>query len=644
MEANISHVLGEESNLTVLIPGFHVRPTQQAMAQAVSRALANAKTLVVEAGTGTGKTLAYLAPAILSGKKVILSTGTKNLQDQLFYRDIPLLKKALPQPFKVSLLKGRANYLCHQRLERSLRDGRFTDLSTVRDLHILHDWSGHTQSGELSEINAIKEDAPVWPWVTSSKDNCLGQTCPNIDNCFLYHARKQAQIADLVIINHHLLFADIALRDTGLGEILPGADAIILDEAHQIPDVASHFFGLHISSRQLIDWLRDCALELKLSAVDYVSFQMQEAHFARVLTALQHIFKQKPEKDTQQTLLHNTMASYVLEELIQVIQVIEEIMYALAGQSKEIAQCWHRSVDLKKRLQEWLTTSREDYTYWYETRGTAFTLHTTPIDVASVFAEYWRKETRAWVFTSATLTVNQQFDHFVDRLGIKPDQELYLASPFDYTQQAILYIPKGLPNPNHEHYTRDFIKAAIPVLHASQGRAFILFTSHRALQQAASYLATAIDYPLLVQGSMPKHLLLEQFRQVENPVLLGTDSFWEGVDVRGDALSCVIIDRLPFASPSDPLTKARIDALKARGEDPFYSFQIPQAILALKQGIGRLIRDANDKGVLMIGDPRLVNRSYGRLFFKDLPPIPITRQITKVQQFFETMSCETEPS
>ena len=644
MDETLSRILGTDSNLSVFIPGFTPRKSQQEMAEAVSHTIAHAETLLVEAGTGTGKTLAYLIPAILSGKKIIISTGTKNLQDQLFLRDIPLLKKVLPISFKVSVLKGRANYLCHQRLDRSLSDGRFTDFATVRDLHIIHDWSSHTATGELSEIKAIKEDAAVWPWVTSTKENCLGQACPNMNDCFLVRARRQAQQSDLVIINHHLLFADIALRDTGFGEILPGADAIILDEAHQVPEIASHFFGMHLSSRQLLDWLRDCGLELKSLAIDASVFHIQEAHFARALHALIHIFTQKPERATWQDVTQGSTCQYALEELIAIIQVIEEILYTLAEQSKELVQCWQRSIDLKQRLQDWLEAKREGYTYWYEWRKQAFSLHATPIQVADVFAEYWQKETRAWVFTSATLTVAQQFEHFIKRLGIKPQQSLQLASPFDFSQQALLYIPKGLPNPNSDTYTSDFIKTTVPVLNASQGRAFLLFTSHRALQHAAQLLSTLVEFPLFIQGTMPKHQLLEQFRMSANSVLLGTDSFWEGVDVRGEALSCVIIDRLPFAFPSDPLIKAQIQWLKERGEDPFYSLQIPQAILALKQGIGRLIRDQSDRGVLMIGDPRLVNRSYGQLFFKDLPPIPLTRHLTAVQQFFDKTICLVETS
>jgi len=637
-----SQVLGKNGLLSQAIDGFTSRDAQQKMADAVEKALIFNSQLVIEAGTGTGKTFGYLVPIFLAQKKTIISTGTKNLQDQLFFKDIPIIKKMLSFPVKVVLLKGRANYLCKQRLERNLEDGRFISRQLVSQLHMVHEWAGITQTGDIAELTTIAEDSAIWPQVTSTADNCLGQDCPFYKDCFVVKARQQALTAEIVIVNHHLFFADMALQEDGFGELLPGADAIVFDEAHHLPDIASQFFSTTLTSRQLIELARDTEAEILQSAKDSAQViektdQLQAAvHEMRL--AMGQELRRAPWPEQLSPLLE-TSIQWVKKNL----QTLEEFLKMMAVRSKGLENCWRRTIQLIEQFNLLTGETPENTVHWFETFMQSFALQLTPMIVAENFKRYIEEKKRAWIFTSATLTVKNTFQLFIDTLGLRNALQLQLKSPFDYQKQSLLYAPRGLPDPHHRDYVYALVEAAIPVLAATQGKAFLLFTSYKAMEQAAELLKNRVSYPLLVQGSMPKKELIEQFKSYGNAVLLGTSSFWYGVDVRGDALSCVIIDKLPFAAPEDPILKARIQMLKKQGMDPFQEYQLPNAILTLKQGAGRLIRDVQDYGILMICDPRLVGSRYGEAFLQSLPEMTRTRDIEKVREFLRQHELSTDP-
>lgn len=633
-------VLGDTGLLKQAITGFTPRASQQQMAEAIERTLEQNGQLVVEAGTGTGKTFAYLIPAFLSQKKTIISTGTKNLQDQLFFKDIPVIKKILSFPLKVVLLKGRANYLCHYRLKTSLEDGRFPSRQMISQLQEVHTWSSATVSGDIAELTSIPEDSGIWPYVTSTVDNCLNQDCEFYNKCHVVHARQEALAADIVVVNHHLFFADMALQEEGFGELLPGADAVIFDEAHHLPDIASQFFSTAITGRQITELARDVELEGLQSANDMAeiggaSMQLQIAvqdMRAALGTELRRASWPETPAEPLQKAIDNVKAR---------LQRLDEILKPAIARSKGLENCWRRTAQLITRFNLLTGHTPEDNIHWFETYLQSFTLQITPMIVADHFKKFMSQKKRAWIFTSATMTVKNSFQLFVDTMGLDKGLQLLLKSPFDYQQQALLYVPRGLPDPRDKTFTAKLIEAAIPVLEATQGKAFLLFTSYKAMELAAELLRDRVSFPLLLQGSMPKRELIEQFKQLGNAVLLGTSSFWYGVDVRGDALSCVIIDKLPFAAPDDPILQGRIQMLRKQGEDPFMSYQLPQAVLTLKQGAGRLIRDSEDRGILMICDPRIVGNRYGEVFLQSLPDMPRTRDLTKVQDFFnnyETIS------
>ncbi len=642
---NSSQILGEKGLLSQVIDGFTSRDSQQKMASAVEKALELHSQLVIEAGTGTGKTFGYLVPIFLAQKKTIISTGTKNLQDQLFFKDIPIIKKILPFPIKVVLIKGRANYLCKQRLERNVADGRFVSRNLVTQLHTINDWAGVTQTGDISELTTIAEDSTIWPSVTSTPDNCLNQECPFYKDCFVVKARQQAMTAEIVVVNHHLFFADMALQEDGFGELLPGADAIVFDEAHQLPEIASQFFSTTLTSRQLIELARDCEAEILQSARDarhvIEETDKLQASVQDMRLGMGQELRRAPWPEPKSSLLESN-----IQAVLQSLQLLEELLKTIAIRSKGLENCWRRAVQLIEKFTLLTGKSPDDTVHWFETFMQSFTLQLTPMVVAENFKRYIEEKKRAWIFTSATLTVKNTFRLFIDSLGLNHALQLQLKSPFDYQKQSLLYVPRGLPDPHHMDYTRALIESAIPVLEATQGKAFFLFTSYKAMEMAAELLKDRIPYPLLLQGSMPKKELIDQFKSFGNAVLLGTSSFWYGVDVRGDALSCVIIDKLPFAAPDDPILKARIQMLKKQGIDPFQGYQLPNAILILKQGAGRLIRDVRDYGVLMIGDPRLVGSRYGEAFLQSLPDMSRTRDLEKVRDFLQQhqeSQCETEP-
>ncbi|MBS0431488.1 MAG: ATP-dependent DNA helicase, partial [Proteobacteria bacterium] len=629
-----SALLGADGPFARELPNFAPRATQQRMADAVAAAIDEGGTLVAEAGTGTGKTFAYLVPALLSGKRVIVSTGTRNLQDQLFHRDLPRVRSVLGAKIDAALLKGRANYLCLYRLEQTARDGTFPARAQASDLHTIRAWRSRTRSGDRAELAEVPEGSPLWPRVTSTTENCLGSECPFFDDCFVMKARRRAQEADFVVVNHHLLFADLALKQEGFGDILPGAHAFILDEAHQVPELAGQFFSVGISARQLNelgnDALSECAgqagaLSVLQPALDGLHDALRKARLA---------FDPLPQRGAFAQLEADANAH---DALIALDAALDALAIALGGQaerSKGLSSVHERALHLGERLSRIAERAGENEVRWYELSERGFTLNATPLDLAPPLRALREATRAAWIFTSATLSVAGNFDHYTQQLGLDDPETLALGSPFDYPAQALCYLPQGLPEPSARDYTERVIEAALPVLHASYGRAFLLFTSHRALRRAAELLEGKIDYPLFVQGSAPRHRLLNDFRESGNGVLLGAASFWEGVDVAGEALSCVVIDKLPFAAPDDPVLQARLEALARAGGNPFTQWQVPNAVIALKQGAGRLIRDVHDRGVLMLCDPRLMTRGYGRLFLASLPPVPRTRELADVQHFF----------
>lgn len=620
--------------MSAALDGYAPRTQQLELAQAVADVIAGHQVLVAEAGTGTGKTLAYLIPAVLSGQRVVVSTGTKNLQDQLFHKDIPLLRRALNKPFKAALLKGRANYLCPHRLNAQEGYDLHGLRSDLADYQTVRTWAGRTRSGDIAEVNGVAENALVWMSVTSSTDNCLGQECPELDKCFLLKARRKAQEAQVVVINHHLLCAEWRLRQIGFGELLCGAEAVIVDEAHQLADIATQFLGLSVSGRRLVELARDTLLEQHNNAGDMGALQAEAEQLEQWVRDLRPCFGQLLRRGPWSDIERNEAIMSGLVGLQERLNGLGVVLRVAAERSKGLESCWNRCEGLVEHLQTLLHDEDDDWVRWFETYPKSFALNRTPLEIADQFRQFMQGFGGAWIFTSATLAVAQRFEHFTDSLGLTEAATRRWESPFDYQSQTLLYQPPGLPAPTEPGYTRAVVQAALPVLQASQGRAFLLFTSYQALSEAASLLEGKLSYPLFVQGSQPKGALLEQFKKAGNAVLLATASFWEGVDVRGEALSCVIIDKLPFAAPSDPVLKARIDALKRRGVEPFIALQLPQAVIALKQGVGRLIRDVNDRGVLVLCDPRLKTKSYGRVFLNSLPPMPVTRRLEDVREFF----------
>lgn len=631
-----AEILSEKGPLAQHVNGFAPRSQQQAMAEAVAQTLEDGGMLVAEAGTGTGKTFAYLVPALLSGRKVIISTGTKNLQDQLFHRDLPVVRRALEIPVTVALLKGRANYLCLHRLELNASEGWFRSGVQLDKLRQIQTWKGQTQSGDIAELSAIPENDPIWSYATSTTDNCLGQECPCFNDCYLTRARRQAQAADVVVINHYLLFADMMLREDGFGELLPAADAFIIDEAHQLPETASNFFGISLSSNQLRGLARDATAEYmkeinETNELANCCDALQKA-VADLRLALGGEIQRAPWRAIEQSV----STKQAIADVTQQLSALQTLLKPLAERSKGLESCFKRGCIIQQSFDMLTQDAPDDHIHWYETHRRTFTLHFTPLNIAEYFHKHVYDISGAWVFTSATLAVGDSFSHYVSRLGLEDAETRRWESPFDYQHQALCYIPEGIPQPNSRNHTSAVIKTASVLLETSRGRAFLLFTSYRALNEAADALRDSLTYPLLVQGDAPRDTLLEEFRSLGNAVLLGTSSFWEGVDVRGEALSLVLIDKLPFASPGDPVLQARIDALREQGANPFWEYQVPNAVISLKQGVGRLIRDTSDRGVLVICDPRLYTKSYGRIFLESLPPMPCTRSLQEVEEFFAT--------
>ncbi len=636
-------LLGNDGVFAKMLDGFTARSGQQALSTAIEKIIDKQQILVAEAGTGIGKTFAYLVPAIISEKKVIISTGTRHLQDQLFHTDIPLVKRALTVDLPVALLKGRANYLCPYRL-RSAHQQTFLNRESQDHLAKINRWSKSTVSGDLAEMSEISEDARVWPMVTSTSDNCLGSECPDWADCYVVKARKDAQDADIVVVNHHLLLADMAIKEEGFGELLPAAETFIIDEAHQLPDVAARFFGKSCSSRQLNNLINDCITEQIKDAPDMPDIRDICDELKTKMAEFRLALGADSTRDGWDKIKYKPTLSLANDELIATLKNLISVLENAAERSKGLEKCFTRSDELYNAFKNYgdNTCAETASVYWYETYTKGFVLYATPLDIASLFKQQRKALPGGWIFTSATLEVGHDFDHFANRLGLDEYQKGNWNSPFDYQQQSLLYLPDDLPEPSSFNYTEKLIEKALPVLQASKGRAFLLFTSYRALNEAVKLLECKLDYPLLIQGRLPKHQLLQKFRELGNAVLLGTGSFWEGVDVRGEALSCVIIDKLPFASPGDPVMQAKLDGIRAQGGNPFMDFQLPQAVIALKQGAGRLIRDMQDYGVLMIGDNRLRTKRYGKVFLESLPDMPQSMRLEDVNAFYASWTTETD--
>lgn len=637
---DLSRVFADDGALAHSIPGYRLRPQQLEMAQQIQQALADYGVLVAEAGTGTGKTFAYLVPALLAGGKVIVSTGTKTLQDQLFNRDLPAVRAALNVPVTVAMLKGRANYVCHLHLERAAREGRFVSREDAAYVRIIRDFARTSLSGDRSELPEVPENATVWPVVTSTRDNCLGQECAHHKECFVLEARKRALAADVVVVNHHLFFADVWLRDEGVAELLPAANAVIFDEAHQLPETAGLFFGEDVSTSQVMDLARDVYAEYLVNAKDCAALSEAGAAVEKVTRDFRLLFSADGIRMPVQQALRHEGFEAALATLLERLEMLASVLETQAARAPALENCWQRALALLAQWKSWQAGANDNLVRWVEVFTQSVQLHATPLSVAGIFSQQMKGHPRAWIFTSATLAVKNDFGHYLDRMGLEQATTVRWESPFDYPQQSLLYVPQGMPEPNSPGYAPAVAVLALPVLRASRGRAFVLCTSLRVMRDVHALLKEAftregLNYPLLLQGESSRSELLERFRRLGNAVLVGSQSFWEGVDVRGEALSLVIIDKLPFTAPDDPVLAARIEKMNAEGKNAFMEYQLPHAVIALKQGAGRLIRDETDRGVLMVCDPRLVERHYGRRIWQSLPPMRRTRDVAEVEAFFE---------
>ncbi len=637
---NLTAIFSDDGPLADTIHGYRMRTQQLEMAQAIEDAIKQGKQLVAEAGTGTGKTFAYLVPALMSGGKVIISTGTKTLQDQLFTRDLPAVRDALKVPVTVSMLKGRSNYVCHFHLERAINEGRFVSREDANYVQKIRAFAENTSSGDKAELVDVPENATIWPAVTSTRDNCMGQECGYYKDCFVMEARKRALAADVVVVNHHLFFADVMLRDEGVAELLPSANTVIFDEAHQLPEVAGLFFGEDVSTSQLMELARDAHAEFITTAKDCLALPEATAALEKAVRDFRLIFAYEGARMPVQKALELKNFDGAYDTMQEKLKALSAVLETQAERDPALENCYTRSLALMEQLQRWKRAENANLVRWVEVFTQSVQLHATPLSVAEGFGKQLNAQPRSWIFTSATLAVRKDFSHYLAQMGLEQATTGYWSSPFDYDQQALLYVPQDMPEPNSSAYTAAVAAVALPVIQASQGRAFVLCTSLRAMREVHALLKDAfssngMEYPLLIQGESSRTELLERFRKLGNAVLVGSQSFWEGVDVRGEALSAVIIDKLPFAPPDDPVLAARIDKMNSEGKNAFMEYQLPYAVITLKQGAGRLIRDETDRGVLVICDPRLISKPYGRRVWQSLPPFRRTRDVADLEAFFK---------
>jgi len=637
--SSLPEIFSPDGPLAKAISGYRVRDQQVEMAERIAAAIKGCSVFIAEAGTGTGKTFAYLVPALRSGGKVIVSTGTKTLQDQLFNKDLPMVRDALKAPVKIALLKGRANYVCPYHLERSLADGRFLTREDAADARRISVFAKVTHTGDKAECLEVSENSPVWSQVTSTRENCLGQDCPDYKDCFVMQARREAMAADLVVVNHHLFFADVMLRDEGMAELLPACNTVIFDEAHQLPEVATLFFGDTVSTAQVLDLSRDARSEGLTHARDCLDLQNAARNLEKVAKDLRLAVGLDAGRFSYGQLLEKPEFAPALKALEDEVVAFAAILETQAERAEGLEKCWQRAGELAQALGQWQKLTDDGYVRWAEAFSQSLQLNATPLDVAEIFRKQMGGHPRAWIFTSATLAVQGKFHHYCAELGLGEPDSACWHSPFEYEKQAMLYAPLGMPEPNSYGYTEAVVDAAFPAVIASGGGAFFLCTSLRAMRRTHELLKARLEeggheMPLLMQGEGSKNDLLQRFRHLGNAILVGSQSFWEGVDVRGEALSLVVIDKIPFAPPDDPVLSARIEQMKQQGRNAFIEYQLPRAVINVKQGAGRLIRDESDTGVLMICDPRLLSKPYGRRVWQSLPPMKRTKELADVINFF----------
>jgi ATP-dependent DNA helicase DinG len=653
LSAAAAAAFAPDGPLARALPGFEARPGQIEMAEAVSAAFADGGVLLAEAGTGTGKTLAYLIPAILSRQRVLISTGTKNLQEQIYFKDLPVLRDSLGVPFTATYMKGRGNYLCLHRFDAVRDGGTLAGLSLGRiadeDMYIrlIDEWRRETTTGDRAEIEDLPEDLPFWGDIAATSENCIGADCPQFQDCFVTRMRQRAAESDLVIVNHHLLCADAAVRQSAFGEVIPQCSYAIVDEAHQLEDVATQYFGIAVSTYRVEDLASDVegALGARLvpdaaRASDIARDAQRIRDAARAFfSALQSVrFAMSAAAADSRVRVRRAQLSKVADEgltLVDALSALEAGVALAEGVPEDVLALGRRATELRDDLAFLLRADDEGYVYYLEIRGRGVFLRASPIDVSNIIRELLIDRMRATVLTSATLTVEGSFEYVRGRLGIGRAQEVQLPSEFDHSRQSILYLPPAMPDPRSREFATAAAREVIEIVKRTLGRAFVLFTSYANLREVQAILSAELEYPILVQGSAPRSALLRDFKATPNAVLLATSSFWHGVDVVGEALSCVIIDKLPFASPGDPITAARIEAINAAGGSAFGEYQIPLAILALQQGLGRLLRHRQDRGVLAVLDPRLRTMAYGRRFLASLPPSPVTSQLEDIERFMQ---------
>jgi len=637
----IDDFFSKKSSLGELVEDYHIRHEQIEMAHSIYNAISDKDSLVIEAGTGVGKTFAYLLPALLAGGKVIISTATKNLQDQLFFYDIPKIRDALKIPVEIKILKGRANYICKLRTEDALIEGQFLNKKDASHINKIKRFSDHSVAGEISELEGIPENSIIWPLVTSNRENCLGHNCDFYKECFLIKARKEALESEVVIVNHHLFFADFVLKDAELSEILPNANTVIFDEAHQVPDVASIFFGESISTNQILVLINDINNILSKIIQDQKPLITLFKNIKDNIFLIVDLFDQNMKISVKKITNHDLFINE-LNNLIILINRLYEFLSNYNDQGSEFEKLTERTKDLREGIISWKNHSHEDSVYWLETYSKSIQLNMTPVSISSHFKKFQEASDSAWIFTSATLAVNKSFEHFQTLMGLNKAKTKLLMSPFDYSKNAYLYVPHDMPEASSPLFNLTLVKKVIPLICASKGRAFILSTSIKAMHEIKSLLADEfeklnIKYPIFLQGEESKRKLLDDFKSHGNAILVGSLSFWEGVDVRGGILSLVIIDKLPFQSPGDPVFESKINMVSNEGKNPFMTLQLPQAIITLKQGAGRLIRDEFDRGVLMVCDSRLVDKPYGKIIWKSLPTFKRSRNEGQIIDFLNNL-------
>ena len=641
-ELNVDAVLGHDGIIGEHITDFESRSSQLGMAELISEAIALGESRVIEASTGIGKSFAYLVPAFLCDARVVISTGTRNLQDQLYQKDIPLIRKAIVSSRKVALLKGRSNYCCPQRLNKYRREDRFRSREMAAIFSAISAWAELSDSGDIGEFAEIPENDSLWYYATSNADNCLGSECPQIDKCFVLKARKLAMDADILVINHHLYFSDLALKEDGFGELLPEADVLIFDEAHQLPDIAGNFYGQQITLRQIDTLCRDITEAEVAEAAESKALRKGSDFMNKCAADFRLALRSFTQKGEWESIQHAPAIQQAMQSLQQSIEALDDELEPMVSRGKELAMCHRRVQVLKLALANFLE-AEDNQVSWYELNERSFRLVQSPLEVAQAFRKQLEAAAFASViFTSATLSSQQSFRYYCERLGLDGIDSTSFDSPFDYQQQAMLYLPTHLPEPSDDRYPRVFGELCRELVEACAGHCFILFTSYRMLTLTAEYLRSQVDYPLLIQGELQRNELLQQFIKIDNPVLLGTSSFWEGVDVKGDQLRCVIIDKLPFKSPHDPVYRRRIQQVNQQGGNAFFEVQVPEATISLRQGVGRLIRDIGDHGIVALCDNRLHTKSYGKGMLESLPPMRRSSDLDEIRAFARQIGSKSE--